>query len=460
MTGRDPYTALGVQQGAPVTEIKTAYRKRARVLHPDVNRTDPDADEKFKELVAAYELLLDPLRRSAYDRSRNGFGAPSWDYRSEGRRQVRWRGPPKPPPQSWTGTRVVGLQERTGPRRGRRGRGPVLHGIVMSPDLRRMATHRGETVGLWDPGSGRPIAQTGREEVGVQWLGFSPDGQLLITHGVRGTVLWDAATGRHVDRLNLDGPRFLCFSADGRLLATAVNTLVQVSDVASGHELAQFAHGASVQGIALSSDGQRLAAGADRTAHVWDVRSGRELARLPHHKSPVNVRFSPDGRLLATSTTVARSMWTPSDVHLWDVEGGDELARFQHQCWIDQMVFSPDATRLATDSNGTLRLWDLSRLRELAEVRHVSSEVLFSGDGAWLTAAGGPYLYVWDAATGHQVACLSHAGDVRSVAVDPDGRRIGTAGSQAPEHPAGPAPAMAQFWLRGDGLGPERHGRI
>ena len=178
------------------------------------------------------------------------------------------------------------------------------------------------------------------------------------------------------------------------------------------------------------------------------MRSGRELARMAHEKPPAIVKLSADGRLLATSPTRPRSTWTPSEVRLWDVERAEEVARFEHLCWVDQIVFSPDGTRLATDSNGTLHLWDLSRTRELARMQFVGTEVIFSADGRWLTAAFGQYLYIWDAGSGDQVACLDHEGDVSSVAVDPDGRRLGTAGSQRPGHPSDPAPAMTQVWLR------------
>ena len=448
MPERDPYTALGVTRRAAGEEIKTAYARRARILHPSVNRSDPDAAERFKELVAAYELLSDPLRRSEYDRSRDRFGAPSWDYRSERRRHGRRVARPRPPAQVWTAASVVRLSERVARRRGRRAPAPVLHRIVISPDLRRVATHRGDTVELWDPGSGRSVAHTGREEQGVEWIGFSPDGSLLITHGLRGTVLWDATSGREIDRLNLDGPDHLSFSADGRTLATAVHTLVQVADVASGQQRAQFVGEAAVQSMSLSSDGQRLAIGADLTARVWDVRSGLELARMTHEKPPASVKLSADGRLLATSTTPARARWTPSGVHLWDVERAEELARFQHECWVDQIVFSPDGSRLATDSNGTLHLWDVSRTCGLARMQFVGSEVIFSPDSRWLTAAFGHYLYVWDAASGYQLACLEHEGDISSVAVDPDGRRMGTAGCQRSEHRSDPSHAMTQVWLR------------
>jgi molecular chaperone DnaJ len=64
---RDYYETLGVERGADDNQIKKAFRKLARELHPDVNAHDPDAEEKFKEAAGAYEVLSDPERRRLYD---------------------------------------------------------------------------------------------------------------------------------------------------------------------------------------------------------------------------------------------------------------------------------------------------------------------------------------------------------------------------------------------------------
>ncbi len=56
---RDPYEVLGVSREADETQIKKAFRKAARTLHPDVNPDDPDAQERFREVAEAYEILSD-----------------------------------------------------------------------------------------------------------------------------------------------------------------------------------------------------------------------------------------------------------------------------------------------------------------------------------------------------------------------------------------------------------------
>jgi len=65
---RDAYEVLGVSRDADEREIKRQFRRLARELHPDVNRHDHDAEERFKEAAEAYEILSDPERRQVYDR--------------------------------------------------------------------------------------------------------------------------------------------------------------------------------------------------------------------------------------------------------------------------------------------------------------------------------------------------------------------------------------------------------
>src|SRR4051812_15116721 len=67
-TKRDYYEVLGIDRGAHDDEIKRAYRKLAVKFHPDKNPEDPQAEEKFKELGEAYDVLIDADKRAAYDR--------------------------------------------------------------------------------------------------------------------------------------------------------------------------------------------------------------------------------------------------------------------------------------------------------------------------------------------------------------------------------------------------------
>lgn len=64
----DPYKILGVDKSASAAEIKSAYRKLAKKLHPDVNPGRKDIEQKFKEITAAYDLLSDADKRKRFDR--------------------------------------------------------------------------------------------------------------------------------------------------------------------------------------------------------------------------------------------------------------------------------------------------------------------------------------------------------------------------------------------------------
>ena len=72
--GRDYYDILGVSKNATEDEIKKVYRKLALKYHPDRNKGDKQAEEKFKEAAEAYEILSDSQKRSQYDRfGKNGL---------------------------------------------------------------------------------------------------------------------------------------------------------------------------------------------------------------------------------------------------------------------------------------------------------------------------------------------------------------------------------------------------
>lgn len=96
----DPYSILGVARGADEKDIKSAYRKLAKELHPDRNKDNPKATERFSEVTKAYDLLTDKAKRAQYDRGEididgnpKGFGfgggGPGAGYGAGGQRGFR-----------------------------------------------------------------------------------------------------------------------------------------------------------------------------------------------------------------------------------------------------------------------------------------------------------------------------------------------------------------------------------
>ncbi|MFT3964499.1 MAG: DnaJ domain-containing protein, partial [Sphingobium sp.] len=74
----DPYSLLGVSRTADEAAIKSAYRKLAKELHPDRNKDNPKAADRFSEVTAAYDLLSDKDKRAQFDRGEiDGNGNPT-----------------------------------------------------------------------------------------------------------------------------------------------------------------------------------------------------------------------------------------------------------------------------------------------------------------------------------------------------------------------------------------------
>ncbi len=160
---KDYYGSLGVPRGASEADVKQAFRKLAREYHPDVARDKKRAEEKFKEINEAYEVLGDPAKRKKYDE----LGA-NWQSGAEFR----------PPP---------GWEEFRGAQGGRRGR----------PGAEEFEFHFGGT-GFSDffeqmfgrTGAGRPAQRGGFAERDVAERGRDIEGDIMVTleEATRGSV--------------------------------------------------------------------------------------------------------------------------------------------------------------------------------------------------------------------------------------------------------------------------------
>ncbi len=90
MKTNNPYVTLGVSQNASQQEIRKSFRALAKKYHPDVNPGNPEAEEKFREINEAYEILSDERKRSKLDQELSGAsGAQSENVHTDTRKQKK-----------------------------------------------------------------------------------------------------------------------------------------------------------------------------------------------------------------------------------------------------------------------------------------------------------------------------------------------------------------------------------
>src|SRR3954447_11150418 len=97
---KDHYQTLGVKRNATAKELKSAFRSLARKHHPDANASDPAAEERFKEINEAYEVLSDETDRRLYDR----YGDDWRSYRDAGYNGPEPQSSSRPPQSGYTQT--------------------------------------------------------------------------------------------------------------------------------------------------------------------------------------------------------------------------------------------------------------------------------------------------------------------------------------------------------------------
>ncbi|MCA1852935.1 MAG: hypothetical protein LC647_11205, partial [Beggiatoa sp.] len=198
--------------------------------------------------------------------------------------------------------------------------------VAFSPDGKRLASGKHNTVWLWDAESGQPLGALMGHEGGVWSVAFSPDGKRLVSASDDKTVrLWDAESGQPVGpplKGHESGVRSVAFSPDGKRLASASEaSTVRVWDAESGYPLepplGPLDGHEFITSVAFSRDGKRLAsASLDNTVRLWDAESGQPPLGPPltgHQGSVNSVAFSPDGKRLASASD-------DKTVRLWDVD--------------------------------------------------------------------------------------------------------------------------------------------
>ncbi|NRA01541.1 MAG: DnaJ domain-containing protein [Myxococcales bacterium] len=199
MDNKDLYGILGVARGASEDEIRSAYRKLARQHHPDVNPNDPKAEERFKEVAFANDILQDPEKRRRYDEFGSGGLAEGFDP-DQARAYSRWSRGAQRSPYHESFTSQMDLDDllsglfggragpgARGPARGRDASGEIpvdFLDAVLGNEVRVQFEGKGALRIRIPPGteSGTKIRLAGQGEPGVDG---APPGDLYLTLRVR-----------------------------------------------------------------------------------------------------------------------------------------------------------------------------------------------------------------------------------------------------------------------------------
>jgi WD40 repeat protein/serine/threonine protein kinase len=218
-----------------------------------------------------------------------------------------------------------------------------------------------------------------------------------------------------------------CYSRDGRLLAVAIDKMIQIYNIHTRSLLHSLeGHTFSVYSVSFSPNGAQLASGSgDKTIRLWNVETGELQKTLEGHGDYVrSVSFSPDGQLLASGSH-------DQTLRLWNVETGELQKTLEgHSDFVRSVSFSPNGNLLASGSNDkSIRLWNVDRGELLKTLEGHSSDVYsvsFSPDGELLASGSNDKsIRLWNVDRGELLKTLEgHSSDVYSVSFSPDGELL------------------------------------
>jgi WD40 repeat protein len=247
-----------------------------------------------------------------------------------------------------------------------------------------------------------------------------------------------------------DSVHSLCFSPDGKTVATSAGRLVRLWDVARRQEVRTFKipqgknEPVFIYGVTFSPNGKLLAAGSGGYSGgivsassplagrvwVWNTHTGKLIYALPEHSGTVySVQFSPNGKVLAAATDNA-------EIDLWSMVTGKRTAVLEGQgssYWAHSISYSSDGKTLVSgSSDGELRFWKVAS-GKLTRTITASKDQFISvscSPKRNLVATGSFELCLWKADTGEKIRTFGQdLSRVNSVAFSPDARTLASAHS-------------------------------
>jgi WD40 repeat protein len=312
--------------------------------------------------------------------------------------------------------------------------------VILSPDGTRMVTVSviGDSLLLWDSGTGRLVSELKGHRDMVVSVAFSPDARSFVTGSWDNTArLWNAESGELIAVLeaHTSAVNHVCFSPDGKqILTSSHDGTARLWDVESKQtRMTLESHNGNIYRATFSPDGTRILTDAYETSRLWNAKTGAGIAVLKKIIVPTEARFSPDSARVV-------SISKDKTARLWDAATGRELAVLKgHRARINQAVFSPDGRRLVTVSgdlvstpnDNTARIWDAGTGAHVAVLRghtKLVDSAVFSPNGSTLVTVSWDHsARLWNAATGAAIAALTgHNDTINDTVFNPDGTRLVT----------------------------------
>ncbi|KAI9841971.1 MAG: general transcription repressor [Thelocarpon superellum] len=278
---------------------------------------------------------------------------------------------------------------------------------------------------------------------------FSYDGKYIATGCNRAAQIFEVGSGKQVSHLedntvDKEGDlyiRSVCFSPDGRLLATgAEDKQIRVWDIQSRMIKHTFSgHEQDIYSLDFSRTGRLIASGSgDRTVRLWNVETRQHVMTLQIEDGVTTVAISPDGHYVAAGSL-------DKSVRVWDTANGNLVERLEgaegHKDSVYSVAFAPNGRDLVSGSlDKTIKMWELNPprggpvprpgkcIRTFEGHKDFVLSVALTPDGAWvLSGSKDRGVQFWDPRTGNtQLMLQGHKNSVISVAPSPQGNLFAT----------------------------------